>query len=112
MKRLLVQFRNQTINMSLPEFGVLSAIISVVDRTNKGPNEIESTRLELGGLDSTDGKHPSWGTFDLDVGDSVTISIHGDRISDEPVERTGNSVQHNQSLVPETGIVYEFKMPA
>ena len=96
MKRLAVQFHEQTINMSLPEFGVLSALVCVVDRIEKEPGETDQVRLELGGLDSADGLHPQWGDFYLAAGDSVTITVHDDRISDEPIGRTGQTVEESK----------------
>lgn len=76
-------------NMSLPESGVLSAIVSVLDRNDREPDTDDEVRLHLGGLDSSDGLHPQWGDFDLVPGDEVTISVFDDRASDPPIERRG-----------------------
>ena len=89
MKRLQVRWRDQVVNMSLPESGVLSAIVSVHDRRDKEPEAEDELRLHLGGLDSTDGMHPQWGDYDLVPGDEVTISVHDDQSCDPPVERRG-----------------------
>ena len=96
MKRLEVRWKDQVINMSLPESGVLSAIVSILDRKDKVPLAEDEVRLQLGGLDSTDGMHPHWGDFELSPGDKVTISIHDDRSSDPPVERRGLSVEEHE----------------
>ena len=64
--------------MSLPRAGVLSAIVSVVDNTDKEPNSADSVYLELGSLDSVDGLHPNWGRFALLTGDLVLITVHDD----------------------------------
>ena len=85
MKRLKVRFKDKTVNMTLSAFGVLSAIVSVVDRVNKEPNETERVQLELGGLENQ--THLKWGTFNLVPGDLIEIQILDDRISDEPTER-------------------------
>ena len=77
--------------MSLPESGVLSAIVSVLDRQDKEPDTEDELRLHLGGLDSTDGLHPYWGDYDLVPGDEITISVFDDRSTDPPIERRGLS---------------------
>lgn len=89
MKRLKVSWRDRTVNMSLPESGVLSAIVSVFDSKDKDPDADDELRLHLGGLDSVDGLHPHWGDYDLVAGDEITISVHDDRSSDSPIERRG-----------------------
>jgi hypothetical protein len=96
MKRIQVQFHGKVVNMALPETGVLSAIVSCVDRRDKDPDSEEEVRLHLGGLDNTDGKHPQWGDFDLQPGDQVVMSIHDDRISDPPIDRRGLSSDETQ----------------
>jgi hypothetical protein len=87
MKRLKVEFKNASINMSLPQAGVLTAMVTVADRSNRDPDAEDEVLLELRGLDATDEKHPDWGTFDLVPGDTVVISVHDDRLSDRPNER-------------------------
>ena len=91
MKRLNVKYQNHDINMSLPAGGVLSAIVTVADRSDREPGTDDRVDLYLGGLDATDNKHPRWGNFDLSVGDTITITVHGDRISDTPIKREGPS---------------------
>lgn len=97
MKRLRVRWRDQAVNMSLPESGVLSAIVSVLDRGGKEVEADELLKLQLGGLDSTDGMHPHWGDYDLVPGDEVTISIHDDQSSDPPIERRGLTKDDRES---------------
>ena len=89
MKRLNVRFDNRDINMSLPAAGVLSAILTVTDRTDQEPEGEDKIKLSLSGLDATDSRHPRWGNFKLSVGETVTITIHGDRISDVPIRKEG-----------------------
>ncbi len=91
MKRLEVRWRDQVVNMSLPASGVLSAIVTIQDRSHREAEADDVLRLHLGGLDSTDGMHPHWGDYDLVPGDEVTISVHDDRASDPPLERRGLS---------------------
>lgn len=96
MKRFQVEFQGRTINMSLPKAGVISAIISCVDRSDKETKSPEEVTLHLGGLDSTDGKHPQWGEFALSPGDKVVISIHDDQKRDPPNERRGFSREETE----------------
>ena len=91
MKRLAVEFRDQRINMSLPETGVLMACVSVIDNGNTQPVSTDSVQLELDGLDSTDGRHPSWGRFNLVCGESVVITVHDDRVTDPALFRLGET---------------------
>jgi hypothetical protein len=91
MKRLAVEFRDQHINMSLPAAGVLTACITVVDKSDREPDRVDEVQLELGGLDPIDNKHPCWGRFDLVCGDSVVIAVHDDRVSDPEIARTGQT---------------------
>lgn len=91
MKRLKVQWRDQVVNMSLPASGVLSAIVTIQDLAHKEAEADDVLRLQLGGLDSTDGMHPHWGDYDLVPGDEIRISVHDDRLSDPPLERRGLS---------------------
>lgn len=95
MKRLAVNLRDETINISLPATGVLSAIVCVVDRSERDPASADEVTLELGGLDSTDGMHLNWGRFDLQPGDSVTITVHDDRQTDVPTKRTGTTPEQD-----------------
>ena len=99
MKRIKVKWKDRSINMSLPATGVLSAVVSVVDRRDKEPNSDEELVLHLGGLDSTDGLHPQWGDYDLAPGDVITISIHDDQISDPPIERLGLSKEECENSI-------------
>jgi hypothetical protein len=65
MKRLNVKYRDHDINMSLPAVGVLSAIVTVRDRSDREPDTDDTVELSLGSLDVTDNKHPRWGNFDF-----------------------------------------------
>ncbi|MFK7821049.1 MAG: hypothetical protein AB8G99_20200 [Planctomycetaceae bacterium] len=96
MKRLAINFRGDTINMSLPGTGVLTAMVYVADRTDREPASSDEVTLDLGGLDSRDGTHPKWGCFDLAAGESVTITVYDDRITDAPVERTGTPPKQDE----------------
>lgn len=80
--------------MSLPESGVLSAIVTIQDLRHRQAEADDIVRLQLGGLDSTDGLHPHWGDYDLVPGDEVTISVHDDLSSDPPLERRGLSKEY------------------
>ena len=91
MKRLAIEFRDQTINMSLPEAGVLTAMVTVVDHGDRDTSSSDEVQLELGGVDSVDGQHPRWGKFDLVPGDTVRITVHDDRIADPEKQRTGET---------------------
>lgn len=91
MKRLAIEFRDQRINMSLPEAGVLTATVTVVDHSDRDTSSTDEVQLELGGLDSVDGRHPRWGKFDLVPGDTVRITVHDDRIADPAKQRTGET---------------------
>jgi len=75
--------------MSLPESGLLSAIVSVNDQQHENPDAEDEVILHLGGLDTTDGMHPSWGDFNLVTGDEIHMTIHDDRNSDTPTKRSG-----------------------
>ncbi len=97
MKRINIHWRDKEVNMSLPAAGVLSAIVTVLDRTDKEPDSTDELCLHLGGLDSTDGMHPHWGDYDLQPGDRITISIHDDRESDPPIERRGLTQEENEN---------------
>ena len=101
-----VKFRDKTINMSLAEHGVLSAIISVVDNDASSLNPGERVELQLGGLDAVERDHPDWGNFDLNTGDTVTITIHDDRISDPPTQR--NSWTEEQEIESQQNYVREM----
>jgi len=91
MKRLAIEFRDRRINMSLPEAGVLTATVTVVDHSDRDASSTDEVQLELGGLDSVDGRHPRWGKFDLVPGDTVRITVHDDRNSDPSTQRTGET---------------------
>ena len=106
MKRLEVKFRDNTINMSLADHGVLTAIISVVDNDDSSLNPGERIELQLGGLDAAERNHPDWGSFDLDSGDTVAVTIHDDRISDPPTRR--NSWTEEQEIESQKKYVREM----
>ncbi len=91
MKRLAIEFRDQKINMSLPDAGVLSAMVTVVDQSDRDATSTDEVHLELGGLDFVDGRHPRWGKFNLVPGETVRITLHNDRIADPEKRRTGET---------------------
>ena len=80
MTRLAIAFQKKKINISVPKPGTLTATVSVAEF-----HEGEEIALRLGGFDPVTERHPDWGKFALEPGDIVTIRVHDDNRSDEPL---------------------------
>ncbi len=91
MKRMSVQYHGKETNISLPGAGVLSAIFTVVDKTDDRPGEEDDASLQLGGLDSTTNEHIEWDRVTLCPGDIIQIAIHDDQKSDPPRSRRSSN---------------------
>lgn len=61
----------------LPGRGVLSAILTWVQRQGESAEElgVEELALTVGGLDSAAGEHVRWGDYPLQAGDEIRIRI-------------------------------------